>query len=508
MVMRGKNIFIFSLVLLISLSFVSAGIFDWLTGNYIKEPCVEGEKGCIIEHDPADLGDEIIDEIDHEPVVKSSSCTEREVADSFTKGTSLVTKYYSDRTIETDSKTDYCVYSNYLSEFYCSGVSPNHEIEQDKIKCENGCSDGACIKSIPVATCENGVLDGDETGIDCGGSCDIACVASVDSCNYYVAYQDVFVYGPWCEDSSIYGPGTGGVNAAFAIYDETKTNLLGHCYNQVKYKNEYACLGTDFYPYAFDYLEQTMINLSEGDLLDSSICEGIWNSVIEGVDIYEDEYFNYIYYTSGERRSRAFCFDEILGLDEIPDFNESEATCKDSDGGLNYYVKGTLSSSNSVFGINEDTCATYPKGAYEAVYTDSCKGDECIVVELFCNKNIEDFKYYNCPNGCQDGACRGKVEPMPKDGILDFNEDDKEEIIIDSDTISCDNGCLVNDKCLPYGYRKSGDFCSTDNKMIIQQDAETACENNFQCGSNLCIDSSCVSASTWQKIMTWFSRLF
>lgn len=89
-----------------------------------------------------------------------------------------------------------------------------------------------------------------------------------------------------------------------------------------------------------------------------------------------------------------------------------------------------------------------------------------------------------------------------------FVVDDTRFIEEDSNQITCDNGCLVDDKCLPYGHRKSGDFCSTNNEMIEQQDAETSCDNNFECSSNLCIDSACVDGSTWQKIMAWFSRLF
>lgn len=52
-------------------------------------------------------------------------------------------------------------------------------------------------------------------------------------------------------------------------------------------------------------------------------------------------------------------------------------------------------------------------------------------------------------------------------------------------------------------------YCSDNNNLFVSQNKpETACENSFECDSNLCIDNECVSSGFWQKIMNWFKNLF
>jgi|TARA_Y100000031_G_C8229033_1_gene389953 hypothetical protein len=69
-------------------------------------------------------------------------------------------------------------------------------------------------------------------------------------------------------------------------------------------------------------------------------------------------------------------------------------------------------------------------------------------------------------------------------------------------------GCLKDDTCYPLGYRKSGEYCSESKIFTSQLEADLTCENNFECSSNLCIDSQCISSGFWQKIMNWFKNLF
>ncbi|MBU0907002.1 MAG: hypothetical protein KKD18_05020 [Nanoarchaeota archaeon] len=68
-------------------------------------------------------------------------------------------------------------------------------------------------------------------------------------------------------------------------------------------------------------------------------------------------------------------------------------------------------------------------------------------------------------------------------------------------------GCQLEGKCYPLGYRKSGNYCS-EGGFLEQVSDEGSCENNFECKSNLCIDSSCVSSGVWQRFMNWFKGLF
>ena len=68
-----------------------------------------------------------------------------------------------------------------------------------------------------------------------------------------------------------------------------------------------------------------------------------------------------------------------------------ESACTDSDGGQNYYVKGTALGFN---GKNSDYCFD---------------GNTKTLVELYCDGqgNVQNI-YYDCPSGCQDGACIGQ----------------------------------------------------------------------------------------------------
>ncbi|MBT4166430.1 hypothetical protein HOE04_05310 [archaeon] len=77
----------------------------------------------------------------------------------------------------------------------------------------------------------------------------------------------------------------------------------------------------------------------------------------------------------------------------------SQVECSDTDGGANYYVKGVTEGFNS--DIQE-----------YVVYGDFCKGDK--LQEHKCSQNLWGDAIvpaiifsYNCPNGCEDGACTG-----------------------------------------------------------------------------------------------------
>jgi hypothetical protein len=94
-----------------------------------------------------------------------------------------------------------------------------------------------------------------------------------------------------------------------------------------------------------------------------------------------------------------------------PTASPSPETCTDSDAtpeypdGKNYYVKGTVSTKGEEW---TDFCWNYDLGNYG-----SCEGNEggCVLAEHSCKDYWDDtYGYgwkekYDCPNGCQDGAC-------------------------------------------------------------------------------------------------------
>ncbi|MFH1710940.1 MAG: hypothetical protein ABH840_01385, partial [Nanoarchaeota archaeon] len=71
----------------------------------------------------------------------------------------------------------------------------------------------------------------------------------------------------------------------------------------------------------------------------------------------------------------------------------------------------------------------------------------------------------------------------------------------------CKNSCPLDGKCYPFGYRKGGKFCS-DEGNFVEQGKSGACDNNFECASNVCVNSECISEGFLQKIMNWFRKMF
>ena len=112
-------------------------------------------------------------------------------------------------------------------------------------------------------------------------------------------------------------------------------------------------------------------------------------------------------------------------------------TCVDSDGGEDYYVKGTAS-------VNAKD------------YTDYCS-DSSILAEYYCDtsNNVAE-KLFTCPSGCKDGACIISSIPICGDNLINQpgEECDKEAFgLINSciqytnfigGTLKCTNNCKLD----------------------------------------------------------------
>jgi len=152
-------------------------------------------------------------------------------------------------------------------------------------------------------------------------------------------------------------------------------------------------------------------------------------------------------------------------------------TCSDSDGGKNYFEKGeTIRGS----------------GTSDEEKIDWCDYNEKVLTEHYCgeDKSILSVRY-DCPGKCEGGVCIEEEE----------NEEENEVPIL------C-NGCILGDECIPVGYRTNDKYCDINSELVNQLEAESTCENNFECFTNLCIDKQCVSRGLWQKFTSWLNRLF
>ncbi|MGY4884354.1 MAG: hypothetical protein ACP5NZ_02120 [Nanobdellota archaeon] len=228
--------------------------------------------------------------------------------------------------------------------------------------------------------------------------------------------------------------------------------------------------------------------------------------------------------------------------------------CTDSDGGKNYYLKGELRdlfNNKSFF----DTCIMEINGSLRA----SPYGSN--LSEGYCTENSYKFETYVCPNGCREGACiqqqtnstNNTNPPIPptkreicinaggiwkvfSNGCADSCELVRNmrnvactQVITEgcecgpdkcwtgtrcelnnqsTGITTCNSGCLLNQKCYTFGYRKSGVYCAETNAFIPQLGNEAVCENNFECKSNLCIDSQCMNQGLMKKFMSWLKGSF
>ena len=119
---------------------------------------------------------------------------------------------------------------------------------------------------------------------------------------------------------------------------------------------------------------------------------------------------------------------------------------------------------------------------------------------------------------CYDGIdndCDGMIDFADNDGVCSLNKivvkpnetTGEPEHIEDVENSYC-YGCLIEDNCYPLGYRLKEEYCAVDKVFVSQVEAEEACNNNFECSSNLCINSQCVSSGVWQKFIRWLSKIF
>jgi len=108
-------------------------------------------------------------------------------------------------------------------------------------------------------------------------------------------------------------------------------------------------------------------------------------------------------------------------------------------------------------------------------------------------------------NQCSCESCPAiPIEPNETTGPIEIPEPENNQTI----NYQC-SGCTLEKQCYPFGYRKNGNFCSDiNNQFIEQKKADSSCENNFECSTNLCIDSQCVSSGLWQKFVRWLSKIF
>ena len=138
-------------------------------------------------------------------------------------------------------------------------------------------------------------------------------------------------------------------------------------------------------------------------------------------------------------------------------------SCTDSDGGINYYVKGKVSASKGI-GFDGVIYDHNPP----AIFLDSCfktinapveESDK--VLENYCEENIRKFDIYTCTNGCREGAC---IQTSNATGcsmpICGGKYDTGKKDI---------NGCIIYacpSKCEDYSYNQCPSWCEKKTSCL------------------------------------------
>ncbi len=275
------------------------------------------------------------------------------------------------------STTDYCIISpetgketNTLREFSCflGGGS-----EQTDYNCPNGCQDGACIVDD-----ENQVIMKDMYFV----------VMHINA-----AKKSIFQYKG--ADKVTYD------NPLLKFKNMESGNIIEQTYTDSK---PLATLKVGGFDYSVYRAPNVNINTNDFDIQIDLNGDGSLAQSVCGNGVCE----------KGEADECPACVNSVppckasCKIGTCPSDCE-KPTCTDSDGGKNYYVKGTAKYhwQTDSQGLS-DKCINVP--GYPENYTEvkNCDGPNCFLNEAECIGGNPTAYNYNCPNSCQDGACKPK----------------------------------------------------------------------------------------------------
>ena len=183
----------------------------------------------------------------------------------------------------------------------------------------------------------------------------------------------------------------------------------------------------------------------------------------------------------------------LIGISLVSAINETNLTCEDD-----FY--------SDLYCSNEN--------AYKDFHSFS---DECI-------ENISSELVEECEFVCENGICIEKPEPVCDSDNLNLcvteevcsgasgywydnscNAEPEPPKVLPDDCV----GCVLNDKCYPFNYRKADLYCSIEtNDWGTQKPLGELCDDNFECKSNRCVEEKCMEMDWLTKIWNWIMNLF
>ena len=412
---------------------------DWPTGNLYKIKVISASG-------KYDLSDNYFS------IVEKTTCTDTDGGKD----------YYVKGTVTEDGKiyTDYCQGAFYLKEYFCSSTNAIGlgGVAEEDVVCPNSgsCINGACTKAEPSITVlsPNG---GEEWVI--GNSYEITWSSlGVDDINIYARKIDSNIVCSPCI-SGMYCPPCDGtlisknLSASLGKYlwtipsnivsgDKYKIQIgdpdfyLGYSNIYDESDNYFSIVeaGTNLSPVIDGLTAPTQLKINE---------QGTWtikthdpeNGRLNYSVRWGDEYsalsteqkalpsrtgvqtttFTHSYSRTGTYTISFTVTDDHQQTAKTSTTVEvvSEITCTDTDGGKDYYIKGTVK-----------RCQTSTTGGVACeIATDECRNCtgllpspvECFAVkEYYCDGTEIKSEIYTCPNNCENGACVKKTEPSEK----------------------------------------------------------------------------------------------
>ena len=156
----------------------------------------------------------------------------------------------------------------------------------------------------------------------------------------------------------------------------------------------------------------------------------------------------------------------------------SAGNCVDSDGGKNYYEKG------SVVGPVCVDCEVDPAESDTCILNDesvgSCSGLDCQIIEQYCdNDGVKHGVIMSCPAGCNEGVC---LPYNQEEQCVDSGDDLS---VIDTVYYKTINDQVIGivDKCYKFGDIAEG-YC---NEQGLGKYQFQSCSEGYTCQNSVCV---------------------
>jgi len=300
-----------------------------------------------------------------------------------------------------ESKTDYCVSSNTLREYYCEGAAGSKYIGQIDYDCQYGCENGACHKGITVLS-PNG---GEQWKV--GETHTIKWETNFQESTVGMVLYDESLVSLGASASKVWQeeniPNTGSYS--FTV-PQFYPGIAGAGINQYKiYIDSYSASGYSVSDYSDNYFSITQA-LTGCDARNISVwnwdyctpecpCDAGEGDCDKDSDCITGYCANNVGANYGQTSSMDVCEEKITTVVPI---------CTDTDGGKDYFAKGATK------GLTADNLIEER--------TDYCSGDN--VIEWYCSDEYRTNTNYTCPYGCSNGACIGRCPDINNDNVVNY----------------------------------------------------------------------------------------